>query len=367
MRTLCVGSAVVDIITIVASRDVERMTMHNATSSFLLFEQGRKIVAESISPHIGGGGVNAAVAMRRLGAEAAILVKIGRDPNGDMVRDRLTEEMVDDSFVIETDTDATGTAVMVSSHDRNATIFVRRGANTLLVPAEITEMALDGRDLVFISNLSDRSADCFPLIAEHAHRAGAFVSSNPGIRQLTSRTDVLFETLPHIDLLSINRVEAEALVPTLTGKLDNLSPKRRLAGTADGPRLMHLGLSMNSFDMELPNFMAAMLEFGGVRRMIVTDGTEGAYLADAEGLHYCPALAVEVKGTAGAGDAFVSTVSFYLAQGATASDAMQFAACNAAGVVGEVDTQKGLMDQPSLTAFRDRQAKELETRFWPWR
>jgi hypothetical protein len=88
MRALCVGSAMIDIIVLVDSRNVERMTMHNATSSFLLLEQGSKIQAESISAHVGGGAVNAAVAMARLGLDAAALVKIGRDANGDKIIDR---------------------------------------------------------------------------------------------------------------------------------------------------------------------------------------------------------------------------------------------------------------------------------------
>ena len=54
LRALTIGSAMVDIIVLVASRSVERVNTHNATSSFLLLEQGRKIEAESITPHVGG-------------------------------------------------------------------------------------------------------------------------------------------------------------------------------------------------------------------------------------------------------------------------------------------------------------------------
>jgi hypothetical protein len=46
---------------LVADRNVERMTMHNATSSLLL-KLGGKTQAECISTHVGGGAVNAAVA-----------------------------------------------------------------------------------------------------------------------------------------------------------------------------------------------------------------------------------------------------------------------------------------------------------------
>ena len=54
MRTLCVGSAMLDVIVLVGDRNAEGVTMHNTTSSFLLLEQGGKIQAESISTHVGG-------------------------------------------------------------------------------------------------------------------------------------------------------------------------------------------------------------------------------------------------------------------------------------------------------------------------
>lgn len=359
----------VDIIVLVASRSVERMTMHNATSSFLLLEQGRKIEAESITPHVGGGAVNAAVAMARLGCAARALIKIGRDANGDRILDRLAAEKVDDSAVLRTEELPTGTAVMVSSHDRNASIFTQRGTNTLLRPADIDRRFFADRDLVYVANLSNRSADCFPLIVDVAREAGAFVAVNPGIRQLTSRPAALFDSLAKVDLIALNRLEGEALVPILAARR-NGSPARATAAPADPnapvPRLMQLGLSFGGFDMGLGTYLDAMLRQGGVKRVLVTDGTEGAYLADDAGIHHCPAARCEVMGTAGAGDAFIATIAKFLAEGAPPEAALRAAAVNAASVVSQVDTQGGLL---SAGALRDRvaaQAALLPVTLWRW-
>jgi ribokinase len=370
MRAICIGSAMVDIITIVESRDVERMTMHNDNASFLLLEQGRKIEAESISEHVGGGAINAAVSMTRLGLQVSPIVKLGQDSNGDQILDRLQRENVDAQLVIRLDGQPTGTAVMVSSHDRNATIFTQRGTNTLLLEEDFPAEKFAGVDLVFVSNLSNRSSDSFPLIAKRARNAGAFVAANPGIRQLTSRTASLFDSLPNIDLLAINRVEAEALIPALVGRLGDPAFGRGIEAHyhVDGApaRLIELGLSYGSFTMEFGQFMAAMVFHGQVGRMLVTDGTHGAYLADQTGLHYCPALAVEPKGTAGAGDAFTSTVSTFLAGGHDAGEALQAGACNSASVVAEVDTQMGLLTEVAINKARLAEQAQLATAFWPW-
>jgi ribokinase len=366
MRTLCIGSAMVDIIVLVASRDVERMTMTNATSSFLLLEQGRKIESESISTHIGGGAINTAVSMARLGMSAGVLVKVGDDQNGGRILDRMTAEKVDESAVIRTAEAPTGTAVMVSSHDRNATIFTQRGANTLLRVSDIDPVLMADCGLVYIASLSNRSADCFVDIARMANKAGAFVAANPGIRQLTSRTASILDSFPDIDLLAVNRVEAETLVPALAVSEDVTDghPEEHEAGSGE-PRLMRLGLAYGGFDLGMIDFLARV-RARGLASMLITDGTEGAYLADKDGVHFCPTLRTEVRGTAGAGDAFTSTLSALLASGETVEHALQAAAVNAAAVVAEVDTQSGLLNRADLDA-RVLEAKfQLPVTTWKW-
>lgn len=351
MHALCIGSATVDIIVLVNNRDVERMTMHNATSSFLLLEQGRKFDAESITRHIGGGAVNAAVAMARLGLDASVLAKIGDDENGAAVLARLEEEKVGVNRILRTDALPTGETVMVSSHDRNATIFTQRGANTTLRPADIGPDMFGAGDLVYVSNLSGRSVECFAPIVDAADEAGAFVSVNPGIRQITSRAAEILANLARIDLLLLNTVEAESLVPAVSGF--GAAPRSDVPiapAAAQTVRLARFGLSFGGFSMDLVEF-GSRLCAGGVPRIAITDGTHGSYLVDRSGISFCPSLPVEVKGTAGAGDAFGATLSAYLAQGSDTALALQAATANAAAVVATVDTQSGLRSRRELDAM----------------
>jgi ribokinase len=46
MKVLTIGSAMIDTMAIIDSGRIERMTMLNADSSFLLLEEGRKTEAE---------------------------------------------------------------------------------------------------------------------------------------------------------------------------------------------------------------------------------------------------------------------------------------------------------------------------------
>ena len=135
MKCLTIGSATIDTIAIIASDRIERMSMLNADSSFLLLKEGSKTEAAEVSTHTGGGAVNAAVSMARLGLDASALVKLGKDARAETVLARLLSEGVSTRWAVRDGRAPTGASVMVSSHDRNAAVFTFRGANTLLEAA----------------------------------------------------------------------------------------------------------------------------------------------------------------------------------------------------------------------------------------
>ena len=66
----------------VASKDADRLTMHNTDTSFMMVELGRKIETDAIHISVGGGAINASVAMARLGHTVIPIAKIKDDVNG---------------------------------------------------------------------------------------------------------------------------------------------------------------------------------------------------------------------------------------------------------------------------------------------
>ena len=356
---LTVGGAMIDTIVSIHADRIEQMRMTNAHASYLLVEAGRKVEAQSIEQFIGGGAVNAAVSMARQGADVAALVKLGDDLNADKILERLVQENISSEFVARTDEMATGSAVMISSHDRNAAIFTARGSNTLLVDADLDEEAF-GRDLVYVTGLSNASADRFPAILAKARGAGAMVACNPGIRQLSSRAQPFFDNLGNIDLLSVNRVEAAQMVPGLIAR-GYEADGPALSDTTPEQELAVLGLESGGFHMGLAAFMAAIRDCGP-KTVLVTDGGFGAFAADADGIYHCGTVPATVAGTAGAGDAYASTFAFGIARGDATPDAMRAATLNAASVIEQVDTQGGLLDGAALSARVA--AASLDVRFW---
>jgi ribokinase len=344
---LTVGGAMIDTIAVVDDDLIERMSMNNADRSFLLLEEGRKTEASIISTHPGGGAINSAVAFARLGFSATALVKLGRDTRAQAIRDALHAEGVSPALIVETGAAGTGASVLISAHERNAAIFTFRGANSYLEKSDLAGADFS-HDIVYITGLSNQSAGVFPEIVDRAAAQGAFLASNPGVRQLAARGDAFQKTLKKISLLSMNREEAATLLPRLFEQ--HPKPLRTCLPpvTRETPDLMRQGLSASGFAMMLPHFCEALLSLGP-KCILVTDGKRGAYAAVGNDIVFCPSLATSVVGTAGAGDAFTSTFTALYANGVLPGEALQYGAINASSVVEFADTQSGLLTWSNLS------------------
>jgi len=198
---------------------------------------------------------------------------------------------------------------------------------------------------------------------ERAKAQGALVSTNPGVRQLSARAAPFQESLRSIDILTLNRAEADLLVPTLVAKAGEGGPALPLGPGEEPPRLAIRGLTGGGFELSLVSFFRALNE-SGPRYVVLTDGRAGAFVGSRERIWFCPALEARVAGTAGAGDAFAATFSCYVALGRPPEQALRAATVNAASVVGYVDTQSGLLDLEGVESRLNELSAALIVRGW---
>ncbi|MEM6727095.1 MAG: carbohydrate kinase family protein [Pseudomonadota bacterium] len=345
-KAVTVGSATIDIIAFIANADIEQMRLTNQTASFLLMEPGRKVDAENIKTYFGGGGVNAAISLKRQGFETAALVKLGTCVNGQSIEAELARQGIDGYLVRHDPAHATAVSLLIASHDRDAAIFTHRGANEYLNAEDIAGDPFKGADLVYIAGLSNASADLFPEIVRQARAAGAFVATNPGIRQLTSKTRAFFDSLSNVDLFICNRVEARALIPKLVERT-GWDAERALELSPGEPVL-----EIEGFRLPYADYFRRMHSLGP-RFVGITDGSDGAYVSDAGEIHFQAVVPANVQGTTGAGDSFASTLAGALGRGETVANALLLAAYNAASVVSHPDAHAGLLTSPELIRAAD--------------
>lgn len=341
MKAITFGSAMIDIITVVSSESIEQLSLSNSNRQFLLVEPGRKVEAETITRHIGGGAINTGICFKKLGCEVGPIVKMGND----VPRDYIVKNCIDHGLSMDKiffdDEQSTGSAVMIASHEKNAAIFTHRGANTTLTKSEAYGIESSDIDIIHAAPLSGASAHVLPAAGLIAQRTGAFFSSNPGIRQITTRANTVLSAAANMSLISINEVEAAAMVPSLTEINEDFDwgdPAK------DDPIITSQGVKIC-----LKKF-CEILHSRGPKNVLITYGSDGAYLYDGETLHHQAVIPVKVAGTAGAGDSFVSTLAWGLRSGHSAKQALLQAAHNASSVVSHVNTTDGLLSADELAA-----------------
>lgn len=362
MKALTIGGAMVDTLAIIDDDLIERISMSNSGKTFLLLEQGSKTEASSISTHCGGGALNAAVSLARLGFTVSTLVKVGRDQRASLVRELLLAEGIETTSIATAAEAPTGSSIIVSAHDRNAAVFTFRGANTLLTPADL-DVADFNVDLAYVSPLSGASSDMLPHIISKARACGAKIAVNPGVRQIATRFTSLCELLPSIDILALNRLEAETLVRQAVAELagsENATLRRIVASSLGTVSDIHAASRHTA-----ARALISGLRDLGANTVLLTDGKHGAYAGHAHEIVHCEALNVPVVSTVGAGDAFVSTFAGMLIRNDPYDDALIAAIVNSAAVVGDTNAQSGLLRLKALVKRTKDARTQIPILRWP--
>ncbi len=233
---------------------------------------GTLALVDSVVLRGGGCALNTSSALARLGLRTRVIGKVGADAFGDFVVSLLRERGVDGRGVIRDPGVPTSASVALVDSAGERTFLHNPGANDALRPDEVGDDAYSGRALHLAGALVLEGLDGEPAatILAEARRRGLHTSLDP-VFDASGRWDRVLPALPHCDLVTPGRAEAEGI----TGESDPGRAARRLrelgAGTA-----------------------------------AVTLGAEGCFLAaeDFDGL--VPAVPVDAVDGTGAGDAFAA-------------------------------------------------------------
>ncbi len=239
---------------------------------------GETLLGKGFATVPGGKGANQAVAAARLGAETAMVGRVGRDGFGEVLRDHLQDENID-THAVATGELPSGTALIAVSPDNNQ-IIVTAGANS-----EVNEADLDRLTPYFdqAKVLLLQFEIPLPIVekaAALADLAGLIVMVDPAPAQGPLSADFC----QHISILTPNQTEAEVL----TGK--------------------------EMVDVEGAIAAAETLQQQGIAAVIIKLGALGAVCATASGSFAVSAFPVQVVDTVAAGDAFNGGLAAALCQ-----------------------------------------------------
>jgi sugar/nucleoside kinase (ribokinase family) len=258
-QVFCAGNAVVDVL----ARPVDGLPAPGASQRL-----------EEVALGPGGNGVNTPMALARLGIRVALAAPVGEDRLGEILRQSVRAEGVDDSGVITVKEARTSVSLVLVDSSGERRLLHFRGANAYFSAHHLNwDLVKGSRIFHYASAFALPSFDGAPLVEamSHARQLGCLTSMNPcwdwGGRWLP----LIEPALRYVDYFYPNQEEGQQL----TGESEPAGMARRLRGL-------------------------------GVKTVIVKLGARGCYVESPGEAFSSPGFAVDPVDTTGAGDCFAA-------------------------------------------------------------
>jgi ribokinase len=269
---------------------------------------GETVAGRALREIPGGKGANQAVAAARLGAEVAMIGRVGDDAYGRRLREELLAAGVDVTHVRDTPNCQSGLAAISVDRAGENAIVVIGGANAKLSPEDVaaSESAFAGAQVLLVQ--LEVPLDTIVAAVERARR---------------NNVQVIVDPAPATDSLPAELLAADVICP-------NETEAARLCG----------------YPVEtVEQARAAAVWFceQGARVAIIKRGEHGGVIATREGTdREFTSYAVKAIDTTAAGDAFAGALAVAIAEGQSLDAAVQFASATAAIAVTREGAQPAM-------------------------
>jgi len=262
-------------VTVIGSINLDRTIRVKAMA-----RPGETIHASEVFSAGGGKGANQAVAAKRSGAKTNFIGAVGNDDAGKTMLELLSYEDIDLSGIAKLEKVATGQAYIVVDEKGENSIVIHAGANGKITPEHVEKHAdlIEKSDFVIAQFESDLASTIVAF--KLARKAGVTTILNPA----PAMKIVPKELLETTDLIIPNETETEVLT----------------------------GVEVT--DEKSMEQAAAKLHALGIKAVIITIGSKGAFYSNAGQTGIVPAYKVKAVDTTAAGDTFIGALSTVLAK-----------------------------------------------------
>jgi len=275
----------------------------------LCFNYAEKIPIKNNVYSIGGNAANVAVGCKKLGIKTAIVTELGKDTNGFAIKDELNRAGVDTKYI----------KMLQGKETRYAIVLNYQGERTILsyhTDRKYSLPKLPKTNWIYYTSLGksfeELQNQLLKYLFAHPETKLAF---NPGSYQMKNGLAKIKKILPHVNLIFVNRQEAE-----------------KLAGKKKTTK----------------DLINALLK-KGVTQIVMTDGIKGSFATEGKDIYFMKSYPLKPKAKTGAGDAYASGFMSAILNKKTVPTAMQWGTANSSGVIMEVGAQKGLQNKAKIT------------------
>lgn len=303
---LSIGDATID--TFFTPLESETLCTIDKKKCFIAFSYGDKIPVKNLEFSIGGNAANNAVGVKRLGINDAIVLTMGDDSVGNMIVDRLKQEGVNLTYVIQQPGTSSNYSTIVN-YSGERTIFVYHAPRSYEFPVQLPAVPW-----VYLTSMGESFRPFYNHFVDWLKKNPSVkLAYNPGTWQIRDGAETK-EVMSMAHIIYVNREETEKL----TNFGESLGKERDL--------------------------LIALSKLGP-KVCVVTDGGNGAFAYDSVNGKFLKVgvLPVDAYERTGAGDAFGSGMLSALIHGRPLDEALLWGTCNSSSVIGYTGSQKGLL------------------------
>ncbi|MDC0449174.1 carbohydrate kinase family protein [bacterium] len=271
----------------------------------ICFYHGSKIPVDHFETSIAGNAINVAVGCTSFGLKTMIYTEIGNDSGADRIVSELNALGIDTTYCNKNPgIDTNLHSIVVAAGER--TIFSHHG------PKDYEIKDWEVPKWIYYTSLGE-GFEKFQaeLVSYLEQNEGVGTAFNPGTFQMRAGVEHLQNILNVVDILFVNREEAERLTDTKNLEIEELHTK-----------LQELGPKLT----------------------VITEGKEGASAHDGKKLEKIHAISDNrpIVDKTGAGDAFSSGFLSAIVCGKSLQEALNWGSINAGNVIKEIGSIKGL-------------------------
>lgn len=278
---------------------------------------GQTILGASFKMGPGGKGSNQAVAAHRAGANVTLVTKVGRDVFSKVALDFYQGEGMNTEYILEDAQRETGVAlIMVDEVSAQNEIVVVSGACGNITDADVERCRplIEGTSILLLQH--EINFDSQYKVIDIAHRAGVRIVLNPA--------------------------PAVAIPDNVLCKIDTVTPNETEAQVLTGVEVKTLEDARRAAQVFLDK---------GVKNVVITMGSLGAFATDGERSELLPRLKVEAIDTTGAGDAFNGGFVMALSEGRDLFEALRYGNATGALSVTRLGTAPAMPSREEIDAM----------------
>jgi sugar/nucleoside kinase (ribokinase family) len=282
MNVLCIGNAIVDILSEVNDKFLLDRGMEKGSMQMITKNQSDTLISilENNKKSCGGSASNTATGLSSLGCEVSFIGKVGKDILGNYFKKDLNNYNIKKEFISTDDSLVTGRSIISITPDKERTMNTYLGASSMLSDKDITIDMFKNIKGVFIEGYLWYLKSGKKII-------------NKIIKESKKNNGYVALSLSDNICVDIYREEIMKLIKenSITYLFGNKSELLALLETTNKNVMLNKSLELSDY----------------INKIIITDGSNGSYVIEGKCInHVKAALHKETIDTTGAGDLYAS-------------------------------------------------------------